>query len=68
MNDKDLSSGYSTLPPRSGIGLQRRPSVPIFHSERQGRLRPTSVEAHERQYKGKSGGVESPEELDADHL
>ena len=64
-NDKDLRLEYSILPLGNEIGLQRRSSVSKFHYERQDRLRPTSVKAHERQYKGKSGGGKSLGELDA---
>ena len=67
VNDKDLRSEYSILPLQTGIGPGRRSSVSRFLCGRQGRLRPTSVEVHERQYKGKFGGVKSPGELDADH-
>ena len=67
VNDKDPRSEYSILPLQTGIGLGRRSSVSKFLCSRQGRLRPTLVEVHERQYKGKFGGVKSPEELDADH-
>ena len=67
VNDKDLRSGYSILPLGNGIGLRRHSSVLKLRNERQDRLRPTSVEAHERQYKGKSEREKSFEELDADH-
>lgn len=67
VNDKDLRSEYSILPLQTGIGLGRHSSVSKFLCGRQGRLRPTLVEVHERQYKGKSGGVKSPGELDVDH-
>lgn len=67
VNDKDLRSGCSILPLRNRIDLRRRSSVSKFHFERQGRLHPTSAEAHERQYKGRSGGAKSPGELAADH-
>ena len=67
VNDTGLMSGYSILPFGNGIGLRRRSSVLKFPHERQDRLRPTSVEAHERQYKGNSGEGKNPGELDADH-
>ncbi len=67
VSDKDLKSECSILPLRSRIGLRRRPLVSKFHFERQGRLRPTLVEVHERQYKGRSGEAKSPGELYADH-
>ena len=66
-NDKNLRWECSILPLRSGIGLRRHSSASKFRCERQGRLQPTSVEAHERQYKGKLGGPKNPEELDSDH-
>ena len=66
VNDTDLSSGYSILPLRNEIGLRRRSSISRSRYERQDRLRPTSVEAHGRQYKGKSGEAKSPGELDGD--
>ena len=66
-NDKDLRLGYSILPLGNGIGLRRRSSILKFHYEHQDRLRPTSVEAHERQCKGKSGREKSPGELYGDH-
>ena len=66
-NDKDLRSECSILPLRIGIGLRRPSSISKFHCERQGRLRPTSAEAHERRYKGKLKGGKSPGEPDADH-
>ena len=66
VNDTDLSSGYSILPLRNGIGLRRRSSISRSRYERQGRLRPTSVKAHGRQYKGNSGEAKSPGELDVD--
>ena len=66
-NGKDLRLEYSILPLRSGIGLRRRSSASKFHCERQDRLHPTSVEAHERQYKGRLGEPKNPEELDSDH-
>ena len=67
VNDKDLRSEYSILPLQTGIDLGRRASVSKFLCGRQDHLRPTLVEVHERQYKGKSGEVKSPGELDADH-
>ena len=65
VNDTDLSSGCSILPLRNGIGVRRRFSISRSHYRRQDRLRPTSVEAHEPQYKGKSWEAKSPGELDA---
>ena len=67
VNDKDPRSECSILPLRNRIGLRRLSSVSRFHFERQGRLRPISVEEHRRQYKGMSGEAKSPGELDADH-
>lgn len=66
VNDTNPSSGYSILPLRNGIGLRRRSSISRSHYKRQDRLRPTSIEAHGRQYKGKSGEAKSSGELDAD--
>ena len=67
VNDEDLRSENSILPLENGIGLRRHASVLKFRNERQDRLLPTSVEAHGRQYKGKSEREKSFGELDADH-
>ena len=66
VNDTDLSSGYSILPLRNGIGLRGRFSISRSHYKRQDRLRPTAVEGHGPQCKGKFGEAKSPGELYAD--
>ena len=66
VNDKGLKSGCSILPLRNRIGLRKGPLVSKFHFERRDRLRPTLVEVHERQYKGRSAGAKSPGELYVD--
>ena len=66
VNDTVRSSGYSILPLRNGIGLQRRSSISRSHYKRQDHLRPTAVEGHGPQCKDKSGEAKSPGELFAD--
>lgn len=67
VNDTDLSSGCSILPLQNRIGLRRRSSISRFHYKRQDRLRPTAVEEHGPQCKGRSGEARSPGELYVDH-